>query len=128
MIIGGGFTYLSLYAVNQAQVQRLLTLKSLKKSQLALWMNWPILTFLSISTSFCGLAIYYNYRTCDPFLQKRISNRDQLMPIFVLDELSQIPGISGLFVSGIFSACLSTVSSAVNSLAAVTIEDYIKVK
>jgi hypothetical protein len=27
LIIGGGFTYLSLYAVNQAQVQRLLTLK-----------------------------------------------------------------------------------------------------
>jgi len=27
LIIGGGFTYLSLYAVNQVQVQRLLTLK-----------------------------------------------------------------------------------------------------
>jgi hypothetical protein len=27
LVIGGCFTYLSLYAVNQAQVQRLLTLK-----------------------------------------------------------------------------------------------------
>ena len=33
---------------------------------------------------------------------------------------------SGLFVSGIFSGSLSTVSSAINSLAAVTLEDYIK--
>ena len=33
---------------------------------------------------------------------------------------------SGLFVSGIFSGSLSTVSSAINSLAAVTFEDYIK--
>ena len=34
--------------------------------------------------------------------------------------------ISGLFVSGIFSGSLSTVSSAINSLAAVTLEDYIR--
>lgn len=40
--------------------------------------------------------------------------------------LGQYPGLCGLFVSGIFSASLSTVSSAVSSLAAVTIEDYIK--
>ena len=32
----------------------------------------------------------------------------------------------GLFVSGIFSGSLSTVSSAINSLAAVTLEDFIK--
>ena len=31
-----------------------------------------------------------------------------------------------MFVSGIFSGSLSTVSSAINSLAAVTLEDYIK--
>ncbi|KAF4514251.1 UNVERIFIED_CONTAM: hypothetical protein B566_EDAN019550, partial [Ephemera danica] len=41
LTIGGMFTCLSLYAVNQAQVQRLLTVKSLKKSQQALWLNWP---------------------------------------------------------------------------------------
>ena len=36
------------------------------------------------------------------------------------------PGLSGLFVAGIFSGSLSTVSSAINSLAAVTLEDYVK--
>jgi sodium-coupled monocarboxylate transporter 8/12 len=35
-------------------------------------------------------------------------------------------GLSGFFVAGIFSGSLSTVSSAINSLAAVTLEDYIK--
>jgi Na+/proline symporter len=39
-----------------------------------------------------------------------------------------MPGLAGLFVAGIFSGSLSTVSSAVNSLAAVTLEDYIKVR
>jgi sodium-coupled monocarboxylate transporter 8/12 len=35
-------------------------------------------------------------------------------------------GASGLFVAGIFSASLSTVSSCLNSLAAVSLEDYFK--
>ena len=35
-MIGGSFIYLSLYAVNQAQVQRLLTLPTLRKAQSAL--------------------------------------------------------------------------------------------
>jgi sodium-coupled monocarboxylate transporter 8/12 len=39
-----------------------------------------------------------------------------------------MPGLAGLFVAGIFSGSLSTVSSAVNSLAAVTLEDYLKVR
>lgn len=51
----------------------------------------------------------------------------QLMPYYVVDTMGHIPGLSGLFVAGIFSASLSTVSAAVNSLAAVTIEDYYKV-
>lgn len=49
------------------------------------------------------------------------------MPLFVVDAMGVYPGLSGLFVSGIFSASLSTVSAAVNSLAAVTLEDYLKV-
>lgn len=50
------------------------------------------------------------------------------MPHYVIDTMGKLPGLSGLFVSGIFSASLSTVSAAVNSLAAVTLEDYIKVR
>lgn len=49
------------------------------------------------------------------------------MPYYVVDTMGHLPGLSGLFVAGIFSASLSTVSAAVNSLAAITIEDYYKV-
>jgi len=45
-----------------------------------------------------------------------------------METVGHIPGLGGLFVAGIFSASLSTVSAAVNSLAAVTLEDYMKVK
>nr|CAH7751224.1 unnamed protein product [Callosobruchus chinensis] len=49
-----------------------------------------------------------------------------LMPYYVVDSMGHIPGLSGLFVAGIFSASLSTVSAALNSLAAITVEDYFK--
>lgn len=126
LIIGGGVTFLSLYAVNQTQVQRYLTVKSLKSAQTALWLNWPILTLLSLSTSFAGLAIYSKYHDCDPVCAKQIKNRDQLMPYYVIDTMGHIPGLAGLFVAGIFSAALSSISASLNSLAAVTIEDYYK--
>jgi sodium-coupled monocarboxylate transporter 8/12 len=92
LIIGGMFTYSSLYAVNQVQIQRLLTVKSLKSAQTALWISWPILVLLSLTTSFSGLVIYYYYRKCDPLMAGRISKEDQIMPIYVVDALSHIPG------------------------------------
>ncbi|XP_026272569.1 putative sodium-dependent multivitamin transporter [Frankliniella occidentalis] len=126
LTFGGGVTFLSLYAVNQAQVQRYLAVKDVKTAQKSLWLNWPILMLLSFSTSFSGIAIYSKYAHCDPRSSCQISSYDQLMPYYVVDTMGHIPGLSGLFVSGIFSASLSTVSAAVNSLAAVTLEDYIK--
>jgi sodium-coupled monocarboxylate transporter 8/12 len=48
------------------------------------------------------------------------------MPLYMMDALSHIPGACGLFISGIFSASLSTISSCLNSLAAVTLQDFVK--
>ncbi|XP_054722729.1 putative sodium-dependent multivitamin transporter [Uloborus diversus] len=129
LIIGGVFTYSSIYAVNQAQIQRLLTVKSLKKSQLALFISWPILTILSIATSFAGLVVYANLSDCDPLLRaKETSVRfpDQILPYFVMTSLTMLPGLPGLFVAGIFSGSMSTISSCINSLAAVTVEDFLR--
>lgn len=119
-------TYLSLYAVSQAQVQRLLSVKTLRDAQLSLWWQWPILSALSLTTSFSGLVIYWYYQKCDPLLAGRITVRDQNMPIYIIDALGHLPGVAGLFVAGIFSASLSTVSTALNSLSAITLEDYFK--
>lgn len=125
-IIGGLGVYLSLYGVNQVQVQRLLSVKSLKASANSLWWSLPVLMVLSFTTCFSGLCMYYYYKGCDPLLERRINSRDQLMPLFVVDTMGHIPGLSGLFVSGIFSGSLSSISSAISSLSAVTMEDYIK--
>ncbi|XP_035741642.1 uncharacterized protein LOC118450204 [Vespa mandarinia] len=126
LIFGGLATFLSLYGVNQVQVQRLLTVKSLKEAQLALWLSLPILMLLSVATCFSGLSIYSKYYDCDPLTDGRISSMDMLMPLYVMDTMHYFPGLPGLFIAGIFSAGLSTISAALNSLAAVTLEDYVK--
>ncbi|KAL4706589.1 hypothetical protein ACJJTC_009001 [Scirpophaga incertulas] len=125
LVIGGLITYLSLYAVNHTQVQRLLTVSTLERSQACLWWSWPVLSVLSLVTCTSGLAIYAVYRDCDPLLSNRITAIDQLMPYYVVDAMKSVPGLAGLFVAGIFSASLSTISAACNALAAVTLTDYV---
>ncbi|KAG0410609.1 hypothetical protein HPB47_012266, partial [Ixodes persulcatus] len=126
LAVGGIFVYVSLYGVNQAQVQRLMTVSSLRKAQVALFINWPLVSALSIVTSFTGLVMYANFRHCDPLKACRISKQDQVLPHFVMVYLGHVQGLPGLFVAGIFSGALSTVSSAVNSLAAVMLEDFVR--
>ena len=51
---------------------------------------------------------------------------DQIFPLFVMQVMGDIPCIPGLFVAGVFSGALSTVSSGLNALAAVTFQDFIQ--
>lgn len=66
LVFGGMFTYVSLYAINQTQVQRYLTMKDYNTAVKSLWCSLPLLSLLSISTSFSGLAMFSKYYDCDP--------------------------------------------------------------
>ncbi|XP_041970524.1 putative sodium-dependent multivitamin transporter isoform X2 [Aricia agestis] len=123
--IGGLITYLSLYAVNHTQVQRLMTVSTLERSQACLWWSWPVLSVLSVCTCISGLSIFAVYRDCDPLASHAIAASDQLMPYYVVEAMGRVPGLAGLFVAGIFSASLSTISASCNALAAVTLSDYV---
>uniref|UniRef100_A0A8C5J4N8 Uncharacterized protein n=1 Tax=Junco hyemalis TaxID=40217 RepID=A0A8C5J4N8_JUNHY len=50
----------------------------------------------------------------------------RLVLFFVMDVLRDLPGLPGLFVACLFSGALSTISSAFNSLATVTMEDLVR--
>lgn len=126
VLIGGYITWMGNYAANQAMIQRYMTISTLRGAQGCLWINLPALILLIVLTGLCGLIIYAFYVTCDPIGSKMIQEQDQLLPRFVMETLGSLPGIPGLFVSGVFSGALSTVSSGVNSLAAVSLEDFVK--
>ncbi|XP_028602320.2 sodium-coupled monocarboxylate transporter 1-like [Podarcis muralis] len=126
IIVGGTFTWLGIYGINQSQVQRYIACKTLFQAKLSLYINllglWAILACAVLS----GLAMYSIYKDCDPWTAKCVSAPDQLMPYLVLDILRDFPGVPGLFVASAYSGTLSTVSSSINALAAVTVEDLIK--
>lgn len=72
-----------------------------------------------------GLLLYANYQDCDPIKQKGIT-RDQLLPLLVMETFKDLPGLTGFFISGIFSAALSSISTGLNSMSAVVLEDFFK--
>lgn len=75
---------------------------------------------------FSGLIMYSKYSDCDPITSGAVKRMDQLLPFYVLDVAKSLPGLSGIFVSGIFSTALSTMSTALNTSAGTIYEDFIK--
>ncbi|ELU11202.1 hypothetical protein CAPTEDRAFT_203318, partial [Capitella teleta] len=70
--------------------------------------------------------IAFAFYEFDPLIQGRMTKGDQIVPLFLIDILGDHAGVPGLIIAAIFAAALSSVSSAVNSLAALTLEDFIK--
>lgn len=126
LVFGGVFIYVSIYGVNQTQIQRLMTVKSLRQSQLAMFISWPITSCISLVTALTGIVMYANFYREDPLKCGYIKKPDQLLPYYTISRLNEYPGAAGFAIAGVFSGSLSTVSSFVNSLSAVTLEDYLK--
>ncbi|XP_047387702.1 sodium/iodide cotransporter isoform X2 [Sciurus carolinensis] len=125
-VVGGTLVWLSMYGVNQAQVQRYVACRSEGQARLALLINQLGLVLIVSSAAFCGIVMFVFYSNCDPLLTGRISAPDQYMPLLVLDIFKELPGVPGLFLACAYSGTLSTASTSINAMAAVTVEDLIK--
>ncbi|XP_003781238.1 sodium-coupled monocarboxylate transporter 2 [Otolemur garnettii] len=124
--VGGTFTWLGIYGVNQSTIQRCISCKTEKHAKLALYFNLLGLWIILVCAVFSGLIMYTYFRDCDPWTSGIISAPDQLMPYFVMEIFSTMPGLPGLFVACAFSGTLSTVAASINALATVTFEDFVK--
>ncbi|XP_075212060.1 sodium-coupled monocarboxylate transporter 1-like [Lycorma delicatula] len=118
-LLGSGILHIAFYGGNQLQVQRYFSVKSNQQAVKMLWINSIGWTVVVLMTVYTGMLIFAKYNTCDPLAVGIIKSPDQLFPLYVMDTLHDYPGIPGLFISGIFSAGLSTVATGVNSLAAI---------
>lgn len=128
VVFQGLILSMSCYGGNQVQIQRLLTVKSVQRSRKALFLSIPMGAGFHLLNCLVGIVIYANFAGCDPLTapERPITESDQLLPYYVMKSLGHLPGLPGICICGIFSASLSTVSSAVNSLTAVTMEDLVK--
>ncbi|KAE8298291.1 Sodium-coupled monocarboxylate transporter 1 Electrogenic sodium monocarboxylate cotransporter [Larimichthys crocea] len=124
--VGGSVMWTSIYAINQSQVQRYISCKTLGHAKMSLYVNMVGLWITVSLAVFSGLTMFSIYKDCDPLTNGDISTPDQLLPYLVMDILADYPGIPGLFVAAAYSGTLSTVSSSINALVAVTVEDFLQ--
>ncbi|XP_036675380.3 sodium-coupled monocarboxylate transporter 1 isoform X3 [Drosophila suzukii] len=114
------------FGCNQMITQRYMSLPGVKQMAHTSFVFIVGLTLLFTLCLYNGLLLFATYYDCDPLTTKLASAKDQLVPLLVIQSMSSFPGVPGLFVAGVFSAALSSLSTGMNSLSAVFLEDYIK--
>ncbi|KAK9722159.1 Sodium:solute symporter family [Popillia japonica] len=123
--LGAFFMMTNHFSCSQSFVQKCLSLPTYKSIKSVLILQSIGIMVVKLLCIGAGLVIFTIYSDCDPFETKAIKNLDELLPMYVMDVASFIPGFSGLFLSGIFSAALSGLSASLNCLAATIYQDFV---
>ncbi|CAG9806697.1 unnamed protein product [Chironomus riparius] len=126
LVIGGSILYTAHNALNQNMIQRYLSLKSVKAARTSNMIYVIGMIIIIILCCYNGLLLYATYSECDPLQTKLAKAKDQMLPLLVMQTFKDIPGLSGVFIAGIFSAALSSISTGLNSSACVVLEDFFK--
>jgi len=100
--------------------------RTTRAAKQALFINAVGAAIVILLCAVIGIILYAYYADCDPYTAKYVSDIDQIFPYFVMEVLSDKKGLPGVFLACIFSGSLSTISSGLNSLAAVIVEDIYK--
>lgn len=120
-IFGGFFLHAAYFGVDQSQIQRVLTSKSVRESQYSLIFTGFLLVPQMLLFLFIGVMLYAFYsHTGAP----QYDDINELFPRFIVNELPT--GISGLIIAGVFAGAMSSLDSALNSLSAVSIQGFYK--
>ena len=137
MIIGGFFLYASYYGTDQTQAQRMLSAKDEKTIRTLLFANGMLRMPVVLIYCTLGLVLGGFILVAPDFLaeltavtQKHFPveyaasgiKPDLMVPVFITNYLPH--GVIGILMVGILSAAMSSLSSTVNSLSAVTVEDF----
>ncbi|MFK8041453.1 sodium:solute symporter family transporter [Congregibacter sp.] len=129
MLFGGLFLYMAYYGCDQSQAQRLLAAKhEVDLNRILVFnglMRFPLV--LAYCLLGLGLAAYAldrpEFISELPLTSAGEPNLNMVFPTFVLREFA--PGLAGLAIVGLFAAAMSSIDSALNSLSASTLEDFL---
>uniref|UniRef100_A0A1B0CRL9 Sodium/solute symporter n=1 Tax=Lutzomyia longipalpis TaxID=7200 RepID=A0A1B0CRL9_LUTLO len=81
----------------------------------------------TLCSSYSGGSLLVTvFRHCDPKIAGIVDEYDQLFPLLVLLLSHTLPSLMGIYMGGMFCASLSSISTFLNSLAAVVLEDFCK--
>ncbi len=121
MAINGIFYAIQKYGTDQTIVQRFIVTKSNKSAIRATLMGVLLCVPVWTLFIFIGTLLWVFYRTSTAKLPDGITG-DAVFPYFIMSQLP--PGVTGLILTALIAAAMSTLDSDMNSLAAVAVVDY----
>lgn len=107
------------YGTDQVTVQRLMATGSLRKTVKAVAFNAGTDFFIIGLLLFIGLGLFAFFQGVE--LPEGIGG-DKMMPYYIIKHLPA--GISGLLITAVFAAAMSSMDSGINSVATVLITDF----
>lgn len=120
-LIATFFTNLTTYGTDQSMVQRYLTTGSQKEAQKSVLTNALLTIPATVIFFTIGTVLYVYFKTHPQLMSVTMENTDAVFPWYIC---SQLPvGLTGLLISGIFAAAMSTLSGSMNSAATAYIID-----
>ena len=129
MLFGGLFLYMAYYGCDQSQAQRLLAARDERSLHRILLLNGVLRFPLVLAYCVLGLGLAA-YALSEPEFLSRLPvtaqgqpNLNLVFPAYVLESFA--PGLAGLAIVGLFAAAMSSIDSALNSLSASTLEDFL---
>jgi SSS family transporter len=114
-LIGGAFLSMASHGADQLIVQRLLASADLRDARRSLIGSGLAVILQFALFLFIGLGLFSYYRGA------AFTRSDEIFPRFIVEVMP--PGLTGLVIAAILAAAMSTVSGALNSLAAATTHD-----
>lgn len=119
--VGRFFEQFVPYTADQAVVQRYFTTKDEQGARRSIWTNAVLTVPASLTFFALGTALWIFYRH-HPALLVPTTRSDEILPWFIVDQLP--PGVSGLVIAGLFAAAMSSLDSALNSVATTLTTDF----
>lgn len=114
-------------AGDQVSVQRFMATQDVKSARRAIAIQLIVAMVVGVTLGLVGIALLGYFQAHPEFLPAGSAIKgqaDNLFPHFIAAHLP--PVVTGLVVSGLFAAAMSSIDSGVNSITAVVMTDYLE--
>jgi SSS family solute:Na+ symporter len=118
----GFFWYLQKYTADQTMVQRYLASKTGTEALRGLIVGAALCIPVWVLFMLIGTQLWAFYRLTGELLPSYITKADQVFPYFIKTHVPV--GIAGLFIAALFGAATATLSSDLNCISLVVVEDF----
>src|SRR5207237_738729 len=122
MALYGFFWYMQKYTADQTLVQRYLVAKTDREALKGVALGALLCVPAWMLFMLIGTLLWAYYQLSGEVLPAHINQPDKVFPYFLGTKIPA--GLAGLFMSSLFAAAMSMLSSDLNCLSVVGVEDY----